>query len=113
MQIGTRPNELPETKPTSRATKNETVATATVFHYQRPVEDRKADKKSTVWRLDPKRYSNWTRLVRVLGRVRRFIHNTQNSETRVSDQSPRSYVTRKKVSIVVHNKIRLVTSTKP
>jgi hypothetical protein len=30
MQIGTRPNELPEAKPTSRATKNETVVTATV-----------------------------------------------------------------------------------
>ena len=86
MQIGTRPNELPEAKPTSRATKNATVATATVCHYQRRVEDRKANKKSTVWRLDPKRYSNWTRLVRVLGRVRRFIHNTRNSETRVSDQ---------------------------
>jgi hypothetical protein len=86
MQIGTCLNDLPEAKPTSSATKNETVATATVCHYQRPVEDRKANKKSTVWRLDPKRYSNWTRLVRVLGRVRRFIHNTRNSETRVSYQ---------------------------
>ncbi len=86
MQIGTRPKELPEAKPSNRVAKEEMIVTATVCHYQRPVEDRKVDKQLTVWRLDPTRYSNWSRLVRVFGRVRRFAHNTRNSKTRVTDQ---------------------------
>ena len=35
-----------------------------------------------VWRLDPKRYSSWTRLVRVYARVRRVLHNMCNKDNR-------------------------------
>ena len=35
-----------------------------------------------VWRLDPKRYSSWTRLVRVHARVRRVLHNMRNRDNR-------------------------------
>ena len=35
-----------------------------------------------VWRLDPKRFSSWTRLVRVHARVRRVLHNLPSRDDR-------------------------------
>lgn len=37
---------------------------------------------SEVWRLDPKRFSSWTRLVLVHTRVRRVLHNLRNRKER-------------------------------
>ena len=41
----------------------------------RPLSDIQCDDKNMSWRLNPKRYSNWQKLIRVRSWENRFIHN--------------------------------------
>ena len=63
--------------------KEDTNACATLMTYNLPKETAsKQNNSREVWRLDPKRSSSWTRLVRVHARMRRVLHNMRSKDNR-------------------------------
>ena len=81
IKVPDRPCKMPEIKTSKR--KEDTNACATLMTCNlRKKTAPKQNNTPGVWRLDPKRYSSWTRLVRVHARVRRVLHNMRNRDNR-------------------------------
>ena len=81
MQVLNRPTEMLDKKTSKR--KEDTNACATLMTYNLPKEAAsKQNNSDEVWRLDPKRFSSWIRLVRVHARVRRVLHNIRSKDNR-------------------------------
>ena len=77
----TRPNEMPEMKTSKRKEGANASATLVTYSLQKEAAP-KRNSTCEVWRLDPKRFSSWTRLVRVHARVRRVLHNLRSRDDR-------------------------------
>ncbi|XP_058972399.2 uncharacterized protein [Pocillopora verrucosa] len=81
IKVPDRPCKMPEIRTSKR--KEDTNACATLMTCNLRKETApKQNNTPGVWRLDPKRYSSWTRLVRVHARVRRVLHNMRNRNNR-------------------------------
>ena len=74
MLVPNRPSEMPEMKTSKRKEGANAFATLVTSSLQKDAAP-KHNNTCEVWRLDPKRFSNWTRLVRVHARVRRVLYN--------------------------------------
>ena len=80
LPVPNRLSEMPEMKTSKR--KENTNASATLVSYS--LQNEAAPKRNNtceVWRLDPKWFSSWTRLVRVHARVTRVLYNLQVETT--------------------------------
>jgi len=81
IQIQNRSREMPEMKTSKKKGQESVCATLLTCNPQRQVP-----KERTVmleeWRLDPKRFSSWTRLVRIHARVRRMVYNIRSKDNR-------------------------------
>ena len=87
MDFGNRPTTLP-TK-LNRKQEKEGVANVLTCCSQMPAFQKKRNEKeleSEGWRLEPTRFSSWTRLVRLQARVRRVLYNMRSPESRLSGQ---------------------------
>ena len=82
-----RPSEMPEMKTSKRKEGANTSATLVTYSLQKEAAP-KRNNTCKVWRLDPKRFSSWTRLVRVHARVRRVLHNLRSRDDRKAGMSP-------------------------
>ena len=81
MQVPNGPTEMLEKNTSKR--KEDTNACATLMTYNLPKEAAsKQNNSREVWRLDPKRFSSWTCLVRVYARMRRVLHNMRSKDNR-------------------------------
>ena len=81
MLVPNRPSEMPKMKTSKR--KEGANASATLVKYSLQKEAApKRNNTCEVWTLDPKRFSSWTRLVRVHARVRRVLHNLRSRDDR-------------------------------
>ena len=81
MPVPNRPSKMPEMKISKR--KEDANASATLVLYS--LQNEAVLKRSNtceVWRLDPKRFSSWTRLVRVHAGVRRVLLNLHSRDDR-------------------------------
>jgi hypothetical protein len=82
MDIGCRPSQLQETKAVKQVT--EDTGNSTFLSCQDQLPQQKATENNLTttaeWKLDPKRFSNWVRLVRLQARVRRVVHNLRNPD---------------------------------
>ena len=67
--------EIPEVKLPSKSSRKPSLETRSHVSHQRKVSP---ENKANEWRLDPTRFSNWTRLVHVHARVSRAVHNMQH-----------------------------------
>ncbi len=91
----------PEQVKTSKR-KEDTNASATLVTYNLQKEAApKQNNTREVWRLDPKRFSSWVRLVRVHARVRRAMYNMRNRDNRNTSMelSPEEIKDAKKVIV--------------
>ena len=79
MQVPKRPSEMPEMKTSKRKDGANAFATLMTYNLQKEAAPNQ-NNTPEVWRLDPKRFSSWTRLVRVHPRVRRVLHNMRNRD---------------------------------
>lgn len=89
MDVGNRPTELLEKKTSNRKEEAEDVANALTCCFQRPALQEKKKEREPVreeWRLEPTRFSSWTRLVCLQARVWRVLYNMRNPKDRVSGQ---------------------------
>ncbi|XP_022808942.1 uncharacterized protein LOC111345923 [Stylophora pistillata] len=80
-KVPDRPSEMPEMRNSKRKEDMNAYATLMTCNLQKGT----ASKQSCTlkeWRLDPKRFFNWTRLVRVHARVRRVLQNMRNRDNR-------------------------------
>ena len=77
----TRPSEMPEMK-TSKRKEGANASAALVTYSLQKEAAPKRNNTCEVWRLDPKRFSSWTRLVRVHTRVRRVLHYLRSRDDR-------------------------------
>ena len=75
MKTETRSQEIPEVKLPSKSSRKPSLETRSHVSHQRKVSP---ENKANEWRLDPARFSNWTRLVHVHARVSRAVHNMQH-----------------------------------
>ena len=81
MSAPNRPSEMPEMKTSKR--KEDMNASAILVSYSLQNEAAlKRNNTCEVWRLDPKRFPGWTRLVQVHARVRRVLHNLHCRDNR-------------------------------
>ena len=76
-----RPSEMPEMKTSKRKEGANASATLVTYSLQKEAAP-KSNNTCEVWRLDPKRFSGWARLVRVHARVRRVLHNLRSRDDR-------------------------------
>ena len=81
MQDLNRPREMPEKK-TSQRKEDTNGCTALLTNNQQKEAASKRDDKLGVWRLDPKRFSSWIRLLRVHARLRRVLLNMRRRDNR-------------------------------
>ena len=81
MLVPNRPSEMPEMKTSKRKEGANASATLVTYSLQKEATP-KRNNTCEVWRLDPKRFSSWTRLVRVHARVRRVLHNLRSRDDR-------------------------------
>ena len=81
MLVPNRPSEMPEMKTSKRKEGANASATLVTYSLQKEAAP-KRNNTCEVWRLDPKRFSSWTRLVRVHARVRRVLHNLRSRDDR-------------------------------
>ena len=79
--VPNRPREMPEMKTSKRKEDANAFATLVTYSLQKEAAP-KNNNTSEVWRLDPKRFSSWTRLVRVHARMRRLLHNLRSRDER-------------------------------
>ena len=89
MDFGNRPTTLPETKKLNCKQETEGVANVLTCCSQRPAFQEKRNEKELEcegWRLEPTRFSSWTRLVRLQARVWRVLYNIRSPESRLSGQ---------------------------
>ncbi|PFX19093.1 hypothetical protein AWC38_SpisGene16531 [Stylophora pistillata] len=89
MDVKSRPASLPELKTLDRKEEEEDVATVLTCRQQSPMnreENGRAKSKWENWRLEPTRFSSWTRLVRLQARVWRVIYNMCNPRERMKGQ---------------------------
>ena len=77
------PENLPDKRAKSHKSSNGSGAILKNCHFQRPVLKRD-EPGQVVWRLDPRRYSDWIRLVNLHELVRRAIHNMKKGEKKTS-----------------------------
>jgi hypothetical protein len=76
-----RPNKQPERRNTQRE------GSGAVFAVEvKRKEESKQWEKGKAWRLDPRRFSDWSWYVRVFARVRRVIYNMGNPGQRRTDR---------------------------
>jgi hypothetical protein len=82
MDIGCRPSQLQETKAVKQVTEDTGNSTFLFCQDQLPQQKATENDLTTIaeWKLDPKRFSNWVRLVRLQARVRRVVHNLRNPD---------------------------------
>ena len=81
MLVPNRPDEMPEMKTSKKKEGANAFATLVTYSLQKEAAPKRKN-TCEVWRLDPKRFSSWTRLVRVHARVRRVLHNLRNRDDR-------------------------------
>ena len=81
MKVPDRPSKMPEIRNSKRKEESNACATLMTCNLQKETAS-KQNNTPWVWRLDPKRYSSWTRLVRVHARVRRVLHNMRDRDNR-------------------------------
>ncbi|XP_074637789.1 uncharacterized protein LOC141896447 [Acropora palmata] len=81
MQDPNRPREMPE-KNTSQKKEDTNGCTTLLTNNLQKEAASKQDNKLGVWRLDPKRFSSWIRLLRVHARVRRVLLNMRRRDNR-------------------------------
>ena len=81
MQDPNRPREMPEKKTSQRKEDTNGCTTLLTNNLQKEAAS-KQDDKLGVWRLDPKRFSSWIRLLRVHARVRRVLLNMRRRDNR-------------------------------
>lgn len=89
MDVRSRPASLPELKTPDRKEGEEGVTTVLTCRKQSPVNregNGGAKSKCANWRLEPTRFSSWTRLVRLQARVWRAIYNMRNPRERIKGQ---------------------------
>ena len=79
IKVSDRPNKMPEIITSKRKEDTNACATLMTCNLQKETTP-KQNNTLAVWRLDPKRYFSWTRLVRVYARVRRVLHNMRNRD---------------------------------
>ena len=83
MKVPDRPRQIPEMKTSKRKEDTNTFATLMTYNLQKEAAP-KQNNTPEVWRLHPKRFSSWTRLVRVHTRVRRVLHNMRSRDSRTA-----------------------------
>ncbi|XP_067051179.1 uncharacterized protein [Acropora muricata] len=83
MQDPNRPREMPEKKTSQRKEDTNGCTTLLTNNLQKEAAS-KQDDKLGVWRLDPKRFSSWIRLLRVHARVRRVLLNMRRRDNRIA-----------------------------
>ena len=76
-----RPREMPEKKTSQRKEDTNGCPTLLTNNLQKEAAS-KQDDKLGVWRLDPKRFSSWIRLLRVHARVRTVLLNMRRRDNR-------------------------------
>ena len=81
MLVPNRPDEMPEMKTSKKKEGANAFATLVTNSLQKQAAPKRKN-TCEVWRLDPKRFSSWARLVRVHARVRRVLHNLCNRDDR-------------------------------
>ena len=81
MLVPNRPSEMPEMKTSKRKEGANAFATLVTSSLQKDAAP-KHNSTCEVWRLDPQRFSSWTRLVRAHARVRRVLHNLRSRDDR-------------------------------
>ena len=81
IQDPNRPREMPEKK-TSQSKEDTNGCTTLLTNNLQKEAASKQDDKLGVWRLDPKRFSSWIRLLRVHARVRRVLLNMRRRDNR-------------------------------
>ena len=81
MLVRNRPREMPEMKTSKKKERASAFATLVTHSLQKDASS-KPNNTCEVWRLDPKRFSSWARLVRVHARVRRVLHNLRSRDDR-------------------------------
>ena len=81
MQDPNRPREMPEKK-TSRRKEDTNGCTTLLTNNLQKEAASKQDDKLGVWRLDPKRFSSWIRLLRVHARMRRVLLKMRRRDNR-------------------------------
>ena len=83
MKVPDRPREIPEMKTSKRKEDTNAFATLMTYNLQKEAAP-KQNNTPEVWRLHLKRFSSWTRLVRVHARVRRVLHNMRSRDSRTA-----------------------------
>ena len=86
MDLRSRPASLPEMKSSNRKEGVEDVASVLTCRVQSLTNREGKRGKCEDWRLEPTRFSSWTRLVRLQARVWRVVYNMRNPKDRVSGQ---------------------------
>ena len=74
---------MPEKKTSQRKEDTNGCTTLLTNNLQKEAAS-KQDDKLGVWRLDPKRFSSWIRLLRVHARVRRVLLNMRRRDNRIA-----------------------------
>ena len=86
MDLRSRPASLPEIKTSHRKEGVEDVASVLTCCVQSLTNREGKRGKCEDWRLEPTRFSSWTRLVRLQARVWRVVYNMRNPKDRVNGQ---------------------------
>ncbi|PFX17685.1 Intercellular adhesion molecule 5, partial [Stylophora pistillata] len=81
MKVPDRPSEMPEMRNSKRKEYMNAYATLMTSNLQKGTAPKQSNTLKE-WRLDPKRFSSWTRLVPVHARVRRVLQNMCNRNNR-------------------------------
>ena len=79
--VPNRPSEMPEMKTSKRKEETNAFAALVTYSLQKDAAP-KHNNICEVWRLEPKRFPSWKRLVRVHARVRRVLHNLRSRDDR-------------------------------
>ena len=86
MDLRSRPASLPEMKSSNRKEGVEDVASVLTCRVQSLTNREGKKGKCEDWRLEPTRFSSWTRLVQLQARVWRVVYNMRNPKDRVNGQ---------------------------
>ncbi|PFX27346.1 hypothetical protein AWC38_SpisGene7969 [Stylophora pistillata] len=81
MKVPDGPSEMPETRYSKRKEDINAHATLMTCKLQKGTASKQSNTLKE-WRLDPKRFSSWTRFVRVHARVRGVLQNMRNRDNR-------------------------------
>ena len=108
MEVDCRPSQLRERKTVKEDVLGENEK-STLASYRDTGQHQETTEE---WRLSPKRFSSWIRLVRLHARVRRVIHNMHNPRERQNSKEllPKKSEMLKKISSKEHSEKPLATS---